>query len=81
MIKIYGTPLCGYCKQAISLAEKYNLRYRYIDALDNSEEFSKEFPDASTVPQIMWDDRHIGGYSDFAKEIENTIGGYGDGKI
>jgi hypothetical protein len=29
-------------------------------------------PDAETVPQIWWHDNYIGGYNEFATEIENT---------
>ena len=81
MIKIYGTPVCTFCKQAIALAEQYQFKYTYVDAMENPDEFSSKFPNAKTVPQITWNDRHIGGYTEFAREIENTIGGYGDGKI
>lgn len=81
MIKIYGTSGCAYCKKAVEVAEQYTLEYEYIDAIDNAEEFASKFPEAKTVPQITWADRHVGGFSEFALEIENTVGGYGDGKI
>jgi len=29
-------------------------------------------PGARTVPQIFWHQKHIGGYQEFAAEIENT---------
>lgn len=81
MIEIYGTESCTYCKKAIEIAEQYNLMYDYIDATENYESFQEKFPDAKTVPQIIWNKKHIGGYNDFATEVENVIGGYGDGKI
>ena len=36
-------------------------------------------PNAKTVPQIWWNDKHIGGFSELAEEIDNTRGGFGDG--
>jgi glutaredoxin len=44
-------------------------------------ELSTLKPDVKTLPQIWWDNRYIGGYTDFAAEIENTMGNYGNGKI
>ena len=74
MIEIYGSSNCAYCTKAKELAESYNMRYTYIDVLEgnNSEIFMSKFPDAKTVPQITWHGRHIGGYTEFAKEIEET---------
>jgi glutaredoxin len=83
VIVIYGTSNCSYCSKAKELAERMQLKYEYRDLLDPSvmEELGSQLPSFKTVPQIFWNDRHIGGYSEFALEIENTIGGYGDGKI
>lgn len=84
MITIYGTQTCKWCKAAVALAEAQGLKYEYR-SVDLNEQFYIELkalkPDMKTVPQIWWDNRYIGGYSDFAQEIENTSGGYGDGKI
>jgi glutaredoxin len=35
---------------------------------------------AKTVPQIFWYGKHIGGYNEFAAEVENTRS-YGDGDL
>ena len=81
MVFIYGMENCSYCKYAVALAQSYNIKYEYRDAKEWKETFLEEFPTAKTVPQIVWNDRYIGGYNEFATEVENTIGGYGDGKI
>lgn len=84
MITIYGTSTCSYCKRAVELAEARNLLYTYkkVDEdLDAYDEMKTLAPTAKTVPQIFWDERYIGGYTQFAQEVENTSGGYGDGKI
>ena len=84
MITIYGTTACKWCKKARDLAEERGLKYEYRN-FDLNEQFYIEAkalkPDFKTVPQIWWDARYIGGYSDFALEVENTLGGFGDGKI
>lgn len=82
MINIYGTPSCGWCAKAKETAEGYDLKYQYFDLTegDNMEAFAKKFPDAKTVPQIEWHGRHIGGYAEFASEIENTRS-FGDGQV
>lgn len=83
MIVIYGGPKCEWCTRAKELAKNMNLRHEYRDVSDDSvkQELKERKPDCKTIPQIWWDDRYVGGYSEFALEIENTIGGYGDGKI
>lgn len=84
MITIYGTTTCSYCKKAVELAKNRNLQYTYkIVDEDHSayDEMKMRVPQAKTVPQIFWDERYIGGYTQFAQEVENVSGGYGDGKI
>ena len=83
MIVIYGGPDCGWCTKAKQLAEDINLKYEYRDVSDDAikQELKERYPECKTIPQIWWHDRHIGGYSEFALEVENTIGGYGGGKI
>ena len=80
MITIYGKENCPWCAKAKSLAEQYQLTYDYIDigVPENREELFKRHPMTKTVPQIWWHKRHIGGYEDFAAEIENTST-FGDG--
>lgn len=83
MIVIYGSANCSWCVKAKQLAESRGLEHEYKDLLDPvvAEELSGVLPSFKTIPQIFWGERHIGGYAEFANEVENTIGGYGDGKI
>lgn len=83
MIVIYGAPNCGWCTKAKALAENMSLQYEYRDVSDDAfkQELKARKPDCKTIPQIWWNDNYIGGYTEFALEVENTIGGYGDGKI
>jgi len=65
-ITIYGKDACVYCDMAISLAEKKGM-YISVKKLDKNftvEEFTSLFPFAKTVPQIVLNGEHIGGYQD-----------------
>jgi glutaredoxin len=81
MVLIYGNQLCTWCKKAKKLAIDYNLKYEWLDTdIDtNLNELKTKLPDAKTIPQIWWNGKYIGGYEDFVTEIQNTIGGFGDG--
>lgn len=82
-LTIYGKANCAWCKEARTLAERYGITYEYIDVgyTDGLKELMDRAPDAKTVPQIWWHDRYIGGYQEFSREIEDTIGGYGEQKF
>lgn len=81
MITIYGHQRCGWCKKAKALAEQYELKYEWLDTDDQEilNALKTALPTARTVPQIWWGDKHIGGYENFAAEVENTLGNYGQG--
>jgi glutaredoxin len=83
MVKIYGKVNCSWCRDAKNLAEHYSLKYEYIDVgyTDGMKELKEILPDAKTVPQIWWHGRHVGGYQEFVREIESTLGGYTEQKI
>lgn len=78
MITIYGKNDCYWCKEAKYLAKQYNLEFEYKNI--GYEKFHTEMfamvPEAKTVPQIWWDDRYIGNYDAFVKEIEDTLGSH-----
>ena len=82
MIEIYSKPSCAWCVKAKEMADQYKLDYveKNIDTAQNLNELLLKVPDVKTIPQIFWNDRYIGGYAEFASEIENTIGGYGEGQ-
>ena len=84
MITIYAKDNCKWCAFAKDLAESRKLAYDYRNVDDNYQhllELASLKPDVKTLPQIWWDGKHIGGYMDFADEIENTMGDYGNGQI
>lgn len=83
MIEIYGNQTCPYCLRAKRAAQMYGLEYTWLDTdlPENKQTLMEKLPDAKTIPQIWWHGRHVGGYAEFANEIENTVNGFGDGKL
>ena len=83
MIEIYGRNNCSYCKKAKELCQEYELTFTYYSIDENPAyfmEFMKLFPNAKTIPQIVWDGKLIGGYNELTIEIENLgLGNYGQG--
>jgi glutaredoxin len=79
MVIIYGADNCPWCVKAKELATNFDIPYTYRDIGDNElkEQLRSMLPDVKTIPQIWWYERHIGGYEDFAREIENTLMNYG----
>jgi glutaredoxin 3 len=65
-IRIYTTRWCGFCVRAKVLLESRGLPYEEI-SLDDDPDFRQTVYDATggrTIPQILVDDRPIGGYSE-----------------
>ena len=82
MIVIYGAEWCSWCLKAKELAEQYLLDFEFkdVDNNDTKQQLIDRMPSCKTIPQIWWHGHHIGGYEDFAREIENTRN-YGQDKF
>ena len=67
VITIYTGPFCNYCEAAKRLLTRNNANYNEID-IDKVEgamdEMIKKANGKSTMPQIFFDDKHIGGYDE-----------------
>lgn len=69
-IEIYTTQSCPYCHKAKRLLKSLNLDFVETDVTDSFEQMqdnlSKRFSknDISTVPQIIINDKYVGGYDD-----------------
>ena len=75
MFQIYGTTSCTYCDMAKKLLTVYDKEYTFIDVAENGDvttAFFEKFPDVSTVPQILEDNYHIGGYNELRKWLNHT---------
>lgn len=69
-IVVYSTNICPICVKTKELLSKWNLPFeqKMIDE-DRAlmAEFSKVTDGARMVPQIVIDDKHIGGFSDLTE--------------
>ena len=66
-VKIYTTPICGFCRMAKSLLDKKGVSYTEIDVMMNPSKKSEMVSRANggrSVPQIFIDDAHVGGCDD-----------------
>ena len=76
-ITIYTGPLCNYCEAAKRLLTRNNVTYKEINiATVNGamDEMIKKANGKRTIPQIFFDDQHIGGYDEVrALEKENKL--------
>ena len=73
-ITIYTGTFCNYCDAAKRLLTRNNATYVEIDIgkVDGAmEEMIKKANGKRTIPQIFFDDQHIGGY-DEVRILEKT---------
>jgi glutaredoxin 1 len=74
MVVIYGRLSCVYCAKAKMLADQNRIPYQYksVDQPEIMAQLRELVPDFKTVPQVFWHGNHVGGYEEFASEIEDT---------
>ena len=76
-IIMYTGPLCNYCEAAKRLFARNNVPYNEIDiskVAGAADEMIKKANGKRTIPQIFFDDQHIGGYDEVrALERENKL--------
>ena len=76
-IIIYTGPFCNYCEAAKRLLARNNATYNEIDIskVDGAmDEMIKKANGKRTIPQIFFDEEHIGGYDEVrALEKENKL--------
>jgi glutaredoxin 3 len=68
-IRMYTTRWCGYCVRAKALLDGRGLEYEEVN-LDDDPAFRRKLHELTgnwTVPQIVIDDRPIGGYAELWK--------------
>lgn len=71
MIIVYTKDNCPYCVKAKALLSSRSMEYmeRRIGIDITRDEFLEAFPNARTVPQIVFDGELIGGYDDLVKHL------------
>jgi glutaredoxin 3 len=76
-ITIYTGPLCNFCSAAKKLLDRNNAEYKEINiaTVDGAmDEMIAKANGKRTIPQIFFDEQHIGGYDDVrALEKENKL--------
>jgi len=76
-ILIYTGPSCNFCAAAKKLLERNKLKFSEIDISSGEnirDEMIKKSNGQRTIPQIFFDDQHIGGYDEVRTlEKENKL--------
>ena len=77
---VYSKRGCPYCTKVIqvldylSASKGYSIKEYNLDADFTKKEFYSEFGEGSTFPQVVCDDKKLGGCSDTIKHLrENNI--------
>ncbi len=76
-ITIYTGPVCNYCDAAKRLLKRNNAPYSEINIAEVDgalDEMLNKANGKRTIPQIFFDDKHIGGYEEIrALEKDNKL--------
>ena len=76
-VTIYTGPLCTFCDAAKKLLARNSIEYKEISITTVAGAMDEMIAKANgkrTIPQIFFDDQHIGGYDDVrALEKENKL--------
>ena len=67
IITMFTGPMCNFCDAAKRLLSRNDLKYKEIDISSKDglrEEMIKKSNGRRTIPQIFFDDQHIGGYQE-----------------
>ena len=66
-VTVYMGPMCAFCDAAKRLLNRNNIPYKEINiALEEGKknEMLKKSNGRKTIPQIFFDDHHVGGYEE-----------------
>ena len=76
-ILMYTGPFCNFCEAAKRLLSRNNLSYKEIDISTKDglrDEMVKKSNGMRTIPQIFFDNYHVGGYTELRTlEKENKL--------
>ena len=73
-ITVNSGPFCNFCEAAKRLLARNNLTYTEIDISTKDglrDEMIKKSNGKRTIPQIFFDDHHVGGYVEL-RDLEKT---------
>ncbi len=76
-VTMYSGPACNFCDAAKRLLARNNVQYKEINIATEegaADEMIKKANGKRTIPQIFFDDHHVGGYTELrALEKENKL--------
>ena len=76
-IIMYTGPMCGFCDAVKRLLQRNNLSFNEIDISSKDglmEEMIKKAKGKRTIPQIFFNEYHVGGYQELRNlEKENKL--------
>lgn len=80
---VWSKDLCLYCDKSKSLLRQKGIEFeeRKIGGDWTKEQLLEAVPDARSVPQIFIDGKHVGGFTDLEKFLNEDTGSYGDGQL
>ena len=73
-ILMYSGPMCSFCEAAKRLLKRNNLEFQIIDISSEEgliDEMIKTANGRRTIPQIFFNEQHIGGYQEL-RELEKN---------
>ena len=73
-VTVFMGPMCSFCEAAKRLLARNNLAFKEIDISKEAglrEEMIKKAKGMRTIPQIFFDDHHVGGYVEL-RELEKN---------
>ncbi len=71
---MYTGPMCNFCEAAKRLFSRNNIKYKEIDISTKDglrDEMIEKSNGKRTIPQIFFDEKHIGGYVEL-RELEKN---------
>jgi|TARA_B100000767_G_scaffold30373_1_gene26123 glutaredoxin len=66
-VEIYSKENCINCNKAKIILDKFNPKILMLDQDFSREDFFEKFPDVRSFPQIVIDNKHIGGHIEVEK--------------
>ena len=72
-VEIYSKTNCGYCDRAKMKLRHYKPKVHMLDNDYTREDFLLKFPNAKTFPQIIINNKHIGGYHELEKWLAFNV--------
>ena len=71
-VEIYSKSNCVFCEKAKMRLNKYSPKIYMLDQDYTKNDFLEKFPHAKTFPQIIIDNKHIGGYYELKRWLDHN---------